>query len=272
MFHDDPYCQLTRNVLEVIPVERIYLLGTTEAQYKTKTIFLTEASTKNSIEHMYLLVLLEISKSDRKNDIQDKIEKHCQSLVTVTVIVLDIEQFNSWLVDGNVFAYTVATSALLIYQNGSRELADPLIIDKEIIRKNNEVCYTQGLNKVQEFLAGADLFRIRNQNKMAAFMLHQAAEHALLTILKIGTGFHSCTHNIDRLIRYASLVSYQLSAVFPRKTENEKRLFSLLQKAYIDSRYREDYNIHLTDQIVLAERIRQIIGILDKFAFFKAEH
>jgi HEPN domain-containing protein len=36
-----------------------------------------------------------------------------------------------------------------------------------------------------EFLAGAELFRIRKQNKMAAFMLHQAAEHGMLAIIQI---------------------------------------------------------------------------------------
>jgi len=52
-----------------------------------------------------------------------------------------------------------------------------------------------------------DLYRMREQSKMAAFMPHQSAEQALLPLLKIGIGFHVCKHNID--------------------------LFSLLQKAYI---------------------------------------
>jgi hypothetical protein len=46
----------------------------------------------------------------------------------------------------------------------------------------------QGINKVTQFHAGADFYRIREQNKMAAFMLPQASEHAFHAILKIKTG------------------------------------------------------------------------------------
>lgn len=42
---------------------------------------------------------------------------------------------------------------------------------------------------------------------MAAFMLHQAAEQALLTIFKKATGWHVNTHNIDKLLRYCSMVN-----------------------------------------------------------------
>jgi len=97
------------------------------------------------------------------------------------------------------------------------------------------------LPNAQEFLAGADLYRIREQNKMSAFMLHQAAEHALLTLLKLTTGLHVNTHNLDKLIRSCSMVSYKLPEVFNRNNEQNERLFQLLQKAYIDTRYKDSY-------------------------------
>jgi HEPN domain-containing protein len=93
-------------------------------------------------------------------------------------------------------------------------------------------------------------------------MLHQATEQALGTLIKIRTGYHCCTHNIERLLRYAGMVSYQIPDIFPRKTDNEKRLFNLLRKAYIDSRYREDYSIGFTDLLDLTERVRIIQDIL----------
>ena len=54
--------------------------------------------------------------------------------------------------------------------------------DRNIVNK--------GMNKATEFLAGADLYRVRKQNKMAAFMLQRAAEHTLHTILKMKPGLH----------------------------------------------------------------------------------
>lgn len=95
-------------------------------------------------------------------------------------------------------------------------------------------------------------------------MLHQATEQALHTLLKTGTGYHFCTHSIERLLRYGSMVSYELPDVFPRKTEREKHLFSLLQKAYGDARYKENYAISMADLLLLMERGRRIIGIVSE--------
>ncbi|MEJ7679033.1 MAG: HEPN domain-containing protein [Segetibacter sp.] len=87
---------------------------------------------------------------------------------------------------------------IVLHDAGNTPFAEPLTIDQQSLVKANEVTYKAGLNKVQEFLADADLYRIRQQNKMAAFMLHQAAEHALHTLLRISTGLYVNTHNIDK--------------------------------------------------------------------------
>lgn len=55
------------------------------------------------------------------------------------------------------------------------------------------------------------------------------------------------THTLDKLIQYCSMVSYRLQHIFSRKDEREKHLFRLLQAAYTDARYKEDYSIHFQD-------------------------
>ncbi len=78
-------------------------------------------------------------------------------------------------------------------------------------------------------------------------MLPQAVEHALHTILKIKTGLYLNTHNLDKLIRYCSMASYNIPDIFPRNNEKNQRLFQLLQRAYVDSRNNEDYCICKND-------------------------
>jgi HEPN domain-containing protein len=93
---------------------------------------------------------------------------------------------------------------------------------------------------------------------MAAFMLHQAAEQALIVLLKIMTGLHLNTHSIDRLIRCCALISDKFSGIFPRNNEKNERLFQLIQKAYIDTRYKEDYCICIDNLLILTERVRAL--------------
>lgn len=263
MFHTDEYIQLTKRILKAALAEKIFLLATTHMQRKTESIFVIEAPKYDSMEHYYLLVLIRRNREQSNNMVQEKIEAFCNSATSpVTAIVIDNELFNDWLLEGQPFACRVKTKALQLYNNLNTTLADPAAIDKEALQKANEVTYCQGLNKVQEFLAGADLYRIRKQNKMAAFMLHQAAEHALLTILKITIGLGVNSHNLEKLVRYCSMVTCKVTDVFQKNKENDKRLFQLLQRAYIETRYKEDYSINTSDLQTLTEKIRVLQDIL----------
>ena len=51
---------------------------------------------------------------------------------------------------------------------------------------------------------------------------------------------------------------------FPRDTEEEKRLFDLLQRAYIESRYNPDFEITKEDIDALIPKIEQLRDIVEK--------
>ena len=94
---------------------------------------------------------------------------------------------------------------------------------------------------------------------MSASMLHQAAEQALYTMLQLKTGLRVVTHNLDKLYRYCCVACYQLpELVFGNNKENDKRLFSLLQRAYIDTRYKSDYYINIPDLLAVTEKVNQL--------------
>ncbi|MDQ6763134.1 MAG: HEPN domain-containing protein, partial [Bacteroidota bacterium] len=160
------------------------------------------------------------------------------------------------------FAYKVVTLGAILYSSDeTRLVAEALPVD-ELIKAQNQSTYNEGRNKVNEFLSGADLYKLRKQNKMAAFMLHQAAEHALHTILKIGTGLYINTHNLDKLMRYCSMASWHLPEIFARTNEKNERLFQLLQKAYISGRYKDNYSISTPELMTIADRVKQLQNVM----------
>jgi hypothetical protein len=63
-----------------------------------------------------------------------------------------------------------------------------------------------------------------------------------------------------------------LPDVFSQKTEEDKRLFNLLQKAYISTRYKEDYKISADDLVCLTEKVRCIHEILSGATPVPNEH
>lgn len=246
--------------------DAIYLLGTVIHQLKIKSIFCTHMQDCQQFSEYWLLVLISAMNQKTLPQLQDQMEQRCSTEIPVTIIVLETDVFNKWLASGHLFARNVSRLAIPLFVTENLSLLPVGDYDPVAEQKVLEKQFQDGLNKSKEFLAGAELFRIRRQPKLAAFMLHQAAEQALGTLLKIGTGYYCCSHNLERLLRYAGMLSYQFLELFPRKTDQEKRLFSLLQKAYIDSRYREEYYISTAEILELTEKVRRIQEILTECA------
>lgn len=254
--HDALLKTLTERAVNAVPAERIYLLGLTASHHQTGSVFTPLSDSWAEVTHCFLLVLVAKEGTEKLSQLQDIIEAACLPVVATTTIVLYTEQFYDWLWDKHPFAHTVQKLGIQLYSTVSNKQEGHLFtLDMEALKKAQESSYAKGMNKVQEFLAGAELYTVRKQYKLAAFMLHQAAEHNLVTLLKVTAGLRVNTHNLDRLIRYGSMLSYHLPHIFPRNKDNEKRLFRLLQNAYIGSRYKEDYSIHFGEVELLTRQV-----------------
>lgn len=252
----DQHQLITDIILKACAVEKIYFLGSALYTRRTETIFMTDAPACRYASHYYLLVT--ISNECNHNQVQDTIENACAKLVPVTAIVLSEERFKAWLQEGHAFAHSVYLKAFLLH--GEKDILSlPVSVkDEAFIQKGNNPLYTAGLNKSEAFLAGADLYRIREQNKLCAFMLHQAAEQCLNTLLEINTGLRVVTHSIDKLLRYCTMVCPYIPEIFFTGYEKDKRLLSVLQKSYIDSRYNNSYCVNDAELKQLTEKVKRI--------------
>lgn len=250
--------QLVKIILDAVPARHIYLLGSTLAQRRTETIFMPDAPSCRSVGHYYVLVL--VIGDCNAGILQDKLENICRQFIPVTALVMKTEIFIEWLLAGHNFADTVQQRAVLLHGEAINysALQTTDTYPLENIEKQNR----ENGQKVKAFLAGAELFIIRKEHKMAAFMLHQCAEHALLALLKKGTGLHVNTHSLDKLMRYCSMVNYTITEILPRNNEQQERLFQLLQKAYIDTRYKYDYHINTAELQGLKAMIEKLVEIV----------
>jgi HEPN domain-containing protein len=247
---------------ELVEADRIYLLGGSLYRRRTESLFNQLVPSLQYVADCYCLILLPDANTTRLVQLQDQIEQHFARIMPMTAIVLSTKQFDSWLQDGHTFALRVHTCAPLLLQKDAGYQGTLGTIDEVAEQRRTELIHKEGLKRVEAFLAGAELFCLRKENRMTAFMLHQAAEQALSTLLKTTTSYYCCTHNIERLLRYAGMVTHRVNEIFPKNNELEKRLVSLLQKAYIESRYREDYAISEADLRDLLGRVSDLRKIL----------
>lgn len=254
--------KIVPEILQSIKPGIIYLLGGDTSHRNTESIFSHSTSHAELPNNLTLLILVSELHGRRICEYQDMIEQRCKGIADIITIVLDTRTFNQWLQACQPFAMTVARSATVIYNE--IDLPSVSIPDGTTVLNPAEIesCYAAAINKAREFLAGADLFQIRKQYTMAAFMIHQSIEQALMAIVKAGTGYCLNTHSIDRLIRFASLVAPHLISLFSLRSDEDKRLYRLLQNAYIDTRYKQDYTINGRDIEVLEGKARHVQQIV----------
>ncbi|HVY73549.1 MAG TPA: HEPN domain-containing protein [Puia sp.] len=249
-------------VLKVAKPDLIFLLGATLGRRRSESIFCQESPTASHISDCFFLILMPELAGKEPYEWQDKIENSCRAVLPVTTLVLENFRFEEWLKEGHPFATSVQRSAMAIFDSGNFKIPIADAAPEEQVLNPLQKHEVDGLARAKEFLAGSEFFRIRKQYGLSAFMLHQSAEQSLRTLVKLGTGYRSHTHNIDRLIRYAGLAFYQLPDIFPKKTEEGKRIFNLLQSAYIAPRYNETYKISTDDLLRLTKKVQWIHDIL----------
>jgi len=128
-------------ITEAANVERIYLLGYTITEQLTESLFAVNTTTARNISHYYILVLIKKNDKCGCNAMQDKIEGRCHSLVPVTSIVLEADQFQNWLQEGHPFACKVYKSGECLYDGGNTIFIEPKAIDKQELNTNNEALF-----------------------------------------------------------------------------------------------------------------------------------
>lgn len=89
----------------------------------------------------------------------------------------------------------------------------------------------------------------RGNYSKAAFELHQATESIYYVTLLVFIGYKPKTHNLFKLRKHAKHLSEEIYLIFPVEASKiEKNLFGLLERGYIDTRYKEDYSITKEEQ------------------------
>ena len=72
------------------------------------------------------------------------------------------------------------------------------------------------------------------------------------------------SNKLSELINAIKNHTTEIFRVFPRDTQEEQRLFDLLQRAYIESRYNPDFEITKEDIDALIPKVEQLRSIVER--------
>jgi HEPN domain-containing protein/predicted nucleotidyltransferase len=190
----------------------------------------------------------------------------------VTLIVHHIDYVNSNLAMGHYFFKDIAKEGILLYDSKHFQLAEAHKLTPQEYKKQAEEYFEDWYESGTEFFKQYQAAFGRGNYKLAAFELHQTAENFYAAILLVFTLYKPKIHDIEKLSRQAAGHDPQFLTVFPKGTKEERHRFKLLQKAYIEARYKKkQYKITREDLQWLAGRVKILQELTEKSCRKKIE-
>lgn len=259
--------QLVQKIATTIYPEKILCYGYRTSIYQDWSCFKENTGNQETIKATFDLLV--ITNSDNKladHEILQKIDQIVATLdCEVTTVVQPLEAANELIAKNSRFLTTIYHKAVLVYNAGNSALIAPPAAPSfdETIRKL-ETTWNKCFSVAERFYKTACFCLDNGWNEKAMFDLHQATQHTCMALLRVYTGYRSTTHNLSRLLALIENFSFIPSSIFPCITEEETALFNILNRAYSDARYKEDYIIPIDVANVLKKRVHQLLLVAEK--------
>jgi predicted nucleotidyltransferase/HEPN domain-containing protein len=173
----------------------------------------------------------------------------------VTLIVHDIKFVNHEIRIGQYFFGDIVNEGVLLFDSRRHWLARPKALNAPERLALAERNFCNWFDSASGFWRGCRYYASMDLLKHAAFLLHQATERYYHAALLVFTGYKQRSHDIEALGKLAGEQHPLLHEVLPKTDPEDKRLFDLLKKGYIDARYSMSYRISIDELSILQERV-----------------
>ena len=271
---------IVKTLLEFKEVEMVILFGS----YATGKYVHFDRYTEDGTTYEYrsdydlLIILSQNKQADNLSfvyKITDRLNK-LRLFTPVSPIYEGANFVNEQLAEGNYFFNDIKSEGILLYNSKRKRLARKRKLKIDEIKRKAQDYFDEWFESANGFLKGYKFHLKEKDYKIAVFMLHQATERYYHTLTLVFTDYKHKIHDLEDLGKVASTLNLEFKKIFPRKTEIEKHHFSLLQKAYIDSRYKKNYRITEKELKYLEKRIIKLRDLTEKtckekIKSFKAE-
>lgn len=176
---------------------------------------------------------------------------------------------NNAIEQNQYFFVDILKEGIMLFNSGNFTLSEPKNMNPEERQRKALDQFGPWFKSSSRFLEGFEMYFQKGEDdpeyyKEAAFLLHQATERFYVVILLVFTDYKPKIHDIEELGKQVEKLNSAFESVFPKNTPVKKRLFELLQKAYIDSRYNMNYKIEKEELEYLSERVKVLRDLTER--------
>lgn len=171
---------------------------------------------------------------------------------------ISVMRLNEGLASGNLFCVNIRRYGIMLYDSKEFALVSPQQVDYAQVCRSSHATLEQHLLRADEFLWGAEQYHNRSNHTLAVFLLSLAAENLMDTLLNIYLQYHFQHTHLEEWLSYCKLYTTGIRELFPCDSDEEKRLFALLNDAQKETRFRLDFTIQPEDAETLMLRVLEL--------------
>ena len=183
---------------------------------------------------------------------------------SVTIVLEPITAVNKYLEQGHYFFSDIKKEGILLYDNGECQLSEAKDLPWEERREIAEKDYKRWFKRGSGFLSTTHFTLHRDELNHSAFELHQATESFYNAILLVFSGYKPKLHDIRKLGSIVGNYNDELWSIFPHAEHDQRESFKLLEQAYIDARYSDDYTISKEQLLYLIEEVEKLQKLTER--------
>jgi predicted nucleotidyltransferase/HEPN domain-containing protein len=195
--------------------------------------------------------------------VKDKLAQSNLS-TNVRIIARDIDFVNFKLSNGQYFFTEICEQGIILYDSGRFKLNKKKELNPAEAKQNAQANFDEAFKSAKDFYRQFEHALEDQAYKVAAFDLHQATEFASKTVLLIFGSECPQEHHLDILCDLAADYCPELAGLIPRESESQKKLFELLDYAYIGARYDREYKITRKQLEKLSKYVSKLHTVTEK--------
>jgi predicted nucleotidyltransferase/HEPN domain-containing protein len=254
---------LTKIIVEKVPAEMVILFGSHARgdwveDFQEHTEYVSDYD---------ILVITKDRKSAKDGekwwDLNERINSNDEQ-TSVTIIHHGIGFVNDKIERNEYFFVDILKEGIVLFDSEKFKLSEPKNMNPQERQKKAKEQFEPWFDSANNFFETFQFQFVKNWFKDSAFLLHQTTEKYYVTILLVFTDYKPKIHDIEKLGNQVEKLHSAFGMVFPKNTPEEKRLFELLQRAYIDSRYNMNYKIEKEELEYLSERVQLLKELTER--------
>jgi hypothetical protein len=218
---------------------------------KTEAIYCFKKA-HSPVMHYYLLIFASENKTNAVHDLASIIRSRTKENCNATLLIHSIAEFNNATGDQKHFFTHIILNGTLLFKKDSVVLEAESLPLRSLLPAKEYLSYRNII--VNNMESWQEDYEWACYAPLKALMFHTMTEQICLGMLRFFTGYSPNHFSLSYLLELCCYFNDEISTFFPRITEQDRNLFTLLSRSYASLRYSGEDTFSEEDMNLLQDR------------------